>query len=75
MRFDKTKTRKNNLFIETVNETRFVESKISSLTGSKIQILKYKFKVVGKTSEFQIVSKVAQVLEGQQVDNENLSVK
>ena len=50
MYLTKKKKTTTNLLTETVNAIRFVESKICSLTGSKIETLIYKFKVVfGKT--------------------------
>ena len=75
MQFDKKVELTTNLLTDIVNEICFVERKISSLTGSKVEIIKYKFKFVfEKNIGFEIVSKVFQVLEGQKVDIKNRCV-
>ena len=52
---------------ETVNKIRFVESKISSPTGSKIETLNTNSKFcLERNTGLEIISKVALVLEGQQ---------
>lgn len=64
-----------NLLTESVKEISEVETKINSLTGSKIECVKTKLKsVFEKNNGFEVLKTVAQVIEGKQVDIGNLRV-